>query len=423
MKAIAEYFRDLSADDRYFGAEPSIPDTEVLARIAETKSAQRVEARQDNGNVVLRTETPSEALTDNDIETKDADSGETNAVTPDIDKTSETETAPDSAASKLNRIRSAAPESDIAYEEDYSDDEPIDIIDEPDQASRFSAALSEADGMEEPLTNPDTLSQLVDDARPDYIDQEAIPSSNQPDAPKNTSHDKIDKVPSVDPYEASDDVSRIFEQAEDQRHAPESSTRRSAIQHLRAAVAAARAEKSAGSELTKDVDEQPYRSDIESVMRPRRPRILGTHSPERPDTEQSSAPLKLVAEQRVDTAQDPILPRRLSAEMAASTTPTNAIGSAHGTFMEYAQEMGADDLADLLEAAAAYMSDIEGLPQFSRPMLMGKLKELKKSNYSREDTLRSFGQLLRRGKIKKLKGGRFSITDETDYRADDRSVG
>jgi hypothetical protein len=225
-------------------------------------------------------------------------------------------------------------------------------------------------------------------------------------------------------------AARIFDEADTQLEEPESNQRRSAIQHLRAAVAATKAERRAGGAMQVDVDDRPYRNDLQSAVRPRRPRPVAASMTPRPGAAGNAraAPLKLVAEQRIDAPAQPVRPRRITRADLVSAAPetpvqhdganTSAAKPAPSSpgFADFAEQMGASSLTEMLEAAAAYMADIEGMQQFSRPMLMQKLREAQEEEFSREDGLRSFGQLLRQGKLQKLKGGRFAVTSVTEFR-------
>ncbi|CUH65674.1 hypothetical protein TG4357_01994 [Thalassovita gelatinovora] len=226
------------------------------------------------------------------------------------------------------------------------------------------------------------------------------------------------------------DVSRLMEKTQSEMDNPEGAHRRNAIAHLRAAVAATRAETEAGGGLNRGDDSvDAFRDDLESVVRPRRPVRPQTHA-ERPESPRP-APLKLVASQRIDAPAETapaaaaitIKPRRVSLKPAADTSANQAAISDYKSFAEFAEAMGAEKLPDLLEAAAAYLSYVEGHEQFSRPQLMNKARQVEENAFSREDGLRSFGQLLRQGKIEKLQGGRFTVSDQIGFKPKNRAAG
>ena len=221
--------------------------------------------------------------------------------------------------------------------------------------------------------------------------------------------------------ERSTDVNRLLAEADQQMDEPESANRRDAFSHLRAAVAAKKADVAMGKPEKEETSDDAYRGDLAEVVRPRRPTGGGNRTA-RPN-EGRPAPLKLVAEQRVDLEQvqtrGPVRPRRVAAAVEpASRQPEGE------SFADYAAEMGATSLPQLLEAAASYMSFVEGHEQFSRPQLMNKVRQAgNPEDFSREDGLRSFGQLLRTGKIAKIKGGRFTVSDDIGFQPDERDAG
>jgi hypothetical protein len=229
-----------------------------------------------------------------------------------------------------------------------------------------------------------------------------------------------------------EDVSRLLRQTNTEMEGPESKRRMSTLAHLKAAVAATVAElrapsPAAGTGEPSRLDR--YRADLAKVVRPRRP-------DDREPTERP-APLVLVSEQRIDrpsnTDASPtrVMPRRVSAgnlavetvEDSAAETEADNIFASSRSFAEFAERLGATELPDLLEAAAAYTACIEGQPSFSRPQLMRHVSAVTPDTDAvREDSMRSFGQLLRQGKIEKVKRGQFAITDTSYYLAEARRM-
>ena len=118
MKAIAEYFRDLAADDRYFGAEPPTPDAAMLHRIAEREINRRVDAKVEDNGVVLRAAEQGDAAKSADQPPPRASLGSAHPAPAHAPKAALYEDLSDpteegrdriseSVAAKLSRIRSA----------------------------------------------------------------------------------------------------------------------------------------------------------------------------------------------------------------------------------------------------------------------------------------------------------------------------
>ncbi|MCK0167780.1 hypothetical protein MWU52_09500 [Jannaschia sp. S6380] len=221
------------------------------------------------------------------------------------------------------------------------------------------------------------------------------------------------------------DMERLFAATDSRLTGEDASRRHANISHLKAAVAAKRAEGSSEEEERDETD--PYRADLANTVRPAtavRPRRAARSAEgraERPARPERPAPLVLVSEQRVEEEPvdaAPIQPRRASHLRRAETReePTMHDGDAMNgdDFEQFAADVGAVDLPDILEAAAVYSAKVMGQDNFSRPRLLHLAAEAC-DEMSREDGLRGFGQLLRDGTIRKVSRGTFALASDSRY--------
>ncbi|MEM7490532.1 MAG: hypothetical protein AAF390_15540 [Pseudomonadota bacterium] len=235
------------------------------------------------------------------------------------------------------------------------------------------------------------------------------------------------------------DMERLFAATDSRLSGEDMSRRHANISHLKAAVAARRAE---GPVATQAEDQTgAYREDLAHTVRPRR----AARPDETSGRSERPAPLMLVSEQRVETevfpdgASDPVRPRRAGRlteqeaeeeavlrDVAAREDdegPASMDAAAREDFEQFAADLGAVDLPDVLEAAAVYSAQVMGNERFSRPRLLHLAAEAV-DDMSREDGLRGFGQLLRDGTIRKVSRGEFALGGESRFaEAASRRVG
>lgn len=244
--------------------------------------------------------------------------------------------------------------------------------------------------------------------------------------------------PALDGDEAA--LSRILSRTDAHLAEPGASRRRSAITQLKAAVAATEAARRMGEVLPSEAGRaDPFRADLRKAVHPRRP-VAGSDGVRlnRPRT----PPLKLVPSQRIDRPADvkplasgkkPIRPRRVVVggvlppvvrETILTPPPPVDVPAIPptGSFGEFAASMGVVSLTDIFEAAAAYVTFIEGSEDFSRPQIIDKVRQVTTTDFSREEGLRSFGMLLRQGRIARVRGGRFQVNGESRFNPGRRGV-
>ncbi|HAR82180.1 MULTISPECIES: hypothetical protein [Sulfitobacter] len=299
------------------------------------------------------------------------------------------------------------------------------LTDAPEDAEE--AVADEDDAPEEETAEEDSQEDTAQEETQDIDVSEDDAEEAQAEVQADTAAEPEAEAPKAAPQRRSlptldadsgPDMNRLLAETDNQMDEPEAATRRDAITHLRAAVAAKKADMALGAPDAAERENNAYRSDLAEVVKPRRPAST-TARTERP-AEPRPAPLKLVAAQRIDTDQPrnvaPVRPRRVAA-VAPAPVPQA------GGFAEFAEEMGATQLPDLLEAAAAYMAFVEGMDDFSRPQLMNTVRQGGAEDFSREEGLRSFGQLLRTGKLQKLEGGRFKASEQIGFQPDARAAG
>ena len=298
------------------------------------------------------------------------------------------------------------PQAEAEIEADLTDEIPADLDTDLEDAPIMADAEDDLDGDDALGLSPEDEADLM--AELAEVERDTAPAT--PVAP-------ADEPKAKAPAGGVTDVSRLVDEVNTKMEGTEHKRRRSAIAHLKAAVAATVAERGLGRNRDRETEDEvqrtPYRADLSAVVRPAA----------KPEAKAKMPPLMLVSEQRIDRPTTQTAQRStgnlalravendtLDDDDQDQTDDQGNIFADDDTFADFAERHGAHALPDILECAAAYLARVEGQDSFTRPEVMNTVAEFMGTDkFQREDGLRAFGQLLREGPLERQGRGAFTI--------------
>lgn len=378
-------------------------------------------------------------------------------------------------------------EEEVFRPEELEDhDDPIDMsalledITEPSENETISSEQVTSLDVPDP---DDAVARMIEGFEKDATLEQERADAERPESADSS----VSETPTALAADVDDEknVERLLEETNSQLDGAENRRRRSAIEHLKAAFKASRAE-TADHDSDAEDDRRRYREDLEAArrsddttapvarehipsipdaavsdapIRPTRPVAAGIH--ERPadplasrKDERPEEPLMLASDLRLSGDQNreeddkvaapvtPIRPRRVQmrSEPGDADVPTQEQAvvteepstdllddpSEQNTslgFADFFASANPTTLEEQVECAAAFLYSVKGLTYFAHPDLMDLLREIGgNEKLRREDSLRVFGRLLRHGTIRKHDRGRFTLSQTSRYIEEVRSA-
>lgn len=417
---------------------------EVVEEVSETEAEVEETAEapvEPLAEAVEETQEPTEEVEAvQEVETEETvvPSAETPAPAPEPES-AETET-PEEEMPETETLETEVEVAEIEEETDYAETSTLSEEEEADLARALAEALDEEEPAE--LSEEGYSPEVVNAAEELVADLESVPDEDDRRAERRARAAAMLDQTTDDSADGT--LDRLLETTRTKMDRPEQQRRLNALDQLKAAVAATEAENQLRAVRGRDDDREAaesnaFRNDLRDAEAVRRTGERQGRPAIRPERREAT-PLILVSEQRID--DEPAQPSEVepSREVADTdgnlalkrqpeTTPTPEIeefadeiqgipaDAFHSdNFPDFAERVGAFDMHDLLEAAAAYTTIVEGLERFSRAEVMNKIAGLNHAEgYSKEQGLRAFGKLLREGKILRVQDGHFAIARSSRY--------